>query len=89
MYPSCLQTIIKWPQKMHTDTNDTGVRRYQSNKMELPWTLDLLISGDGICIGFYGEDPFELVESFNTAVQYGTIKKDVVTAMCPLRHVML
>ena len=47
------------------------------------------MSGDGIRVGFYGNDPLGSVAEFQAAIDGGDISRDAVVATCPHRHVML
>ena len=74
---------------MHTDATDLAVWNNRPSGKELPWTLDLPMSGDGIRVAFYGMDPFGSRDTFAAAVSRGDISRKAVVATCPPKHVML
>ena len=47
------------------------------------------MSGDGIRIGIYGDDPLDTTEKFDEAIKNNTIKREAVVVTCPPKHAIL
>ena len=65
---SFIETMREKPMKIHTDLNHSAARKHHADGKELPYTIDLPMSGDGIRIGIYGDDPLDTTEMFDEAI---------------------
>ena len=86
---SLLETVRENPMKIHTDLSHGAAKKHHTDRKELPYTIDLPMSGDGLRIGIYGDDPLGTTEMFDEAVENGTIKREAVVVTCPPKHAIL
>ena len=86
---SFIETVREKPMKIHTDLNHSAARKHHADGKELPYTIDLPMSGDGIRIGIYGDDPLDTTEKFDEAIKNNTIKREAVVVTCPPKHAIL
>ena len=80
---SFIKIVREKPMKIHTDNNHSAARKHHNDGKELPYTIDLPMSGDGIRIGIYGDDPLDSTEKFDEAIKNDTIKREAVVVTCP------